>query len=101
MMARIPVDALLETIERRLDEISERQHALAVEKAYLLEQRTPLRLGVASPDAALVQLRSRGIILRGWTSALPRNRRARPMVLRAVAPRRLREALPAPRSETA
>ena len=41
--------------ERRLTKISEQQHALAVEKAWLLEALTPLRLGVVAPDTAVVQ----------------------------------------------
>ena len=37
-------DALVTAIQRRLTDISEQQHALAVEKARLLEQLMPLRL---------------------------------------------------------
>src|SRR6185436_12171913 len=62
-------EALLGAIERRLSEISERQHALAVEKAWLVEQTTPLRLGVTSPDLALAQLKAKGITLRGLAAA--------------------------------
>jgi hypothetical protein len=40
-------EAIGTAIEPRLAEIPERQHALAVEKASLVEQMTPLRLGVA------------------------------------------------------
>ena len=68
-------EALLEAIERRLSDISERQHALAVEKAWLVEQTTPLRLGVTSPDLALAQLKARGITLRGLAAAWAVDRR--------------------------
>ena len=47
---RIETKALLGIIERRLTDISEQQHALAVEKARLLEQLTPLRLGIVAPE---------------------------------------------------
>jgi len=57
-------EVLLEVIERRLAEISERQHALAVERARLAEQLTPLRLGVTSPDLAVALLRAKGVALR-------------------------------------
>lgn len=97
MRLQIQTDVLLQAIERRLDEISERQHALAMEKSYLLEHVTPLRLGVASPDAAVLQLRSKGIALRGLTPAPSRTRR---VVLRAVVSRPLRASLPSPQSET-
>jgi hypothetical protein len=93
-------DVVLEAIEQRLSDISERQHALAWERNYLLEQITPLRLGVASPDATVAHLRSKGIALRGLTAAPSPSRRPRPVVL-AVVSRRPRVSLPAPRSETA
>jgi hypothetical protein len=51
-------EALVDAIERRLTHISEQQHALAVEKARLAEQLTPLRLGIVAPDTAAVQLRA-------------------------------------------
>jgi hypothetical protein len=101
MKTQIQTDALLEAIERRLGEISERQHALAVEKSHLLEQLTPLRLGVASPDVAVIQLRAKGITLRGVFPAPSASRRPRPIVLRAVVSRPVRASLPTPRSETA
>jgi hypothetical protein len=101
MTTRMQTDALLEAIERRLSEISERQHALAVQKNHLVEQLTPLRLGVASPEAALAQLRSKGITLRGWAAAVSASRRPRPVLLRAVVSRRPRPSLPSARSETA
>jgi len=47
---RIETKALLGIIERRLTDISEQQHALAVEKTRLLEQLTPLRLGIVAPE---------------------------------------------------
>ena len=101
MTTQMQTDALLEAIERRLSEISERQHVLAVQKNHLVEQLTPLRLGVASPEAAVAQLRSKGIALRGWAAAVSASRRPRPVVLRAVVSRRPRPSLPAARSETA
>ena len=102
MKSHIETEALLQAIERRLGEISERQHALALERTHLLEQATPLRLGVASPDTAVVQLRSKGITLRGLASASPVSRRPRSVILRAVAsPRARMAALPLPHSETA
>jgi hypothetical protein len=95
-------EALLEAIERRLSDISERQHALAVEKAWLVEQTTPLRLGVTSPDLALAQLRARGITLRGLAAAWAVDRRSPEVVLRAIPPQRSNVTpLPAARSETA
>jgi hypothetical protein len=95
-------EALLEAIERRLSDISERQHALAVEKAWLVEQTTPLRLGVMSPDLALAQLRARGITLRGLAAAWAVDRRPQEVVLRAIPPQRSNVTpLPAARSETA
>jgi hypothetical protein len=102
MKTQIETEALLQAIERRLGEISERQHALAVERTHLLEQATPLRLGVASPETAVVQLRSKGITLRGLVSAPPASRRPPRVVLRAVvSPRPRMVSLPPPHSETA
>jgi hypothetical protein len=77
-------EVLLEVIERRLAEISERQHALAVERARLVEQLTPLRLGVTTPDLALAQLRSKGIALRGLAAAWAVERAPQEVILRAV-----------------
>jgi len=45
MTTAAKITTLLHAIERRLTDISAQQHALAVEKAPLLEQLTPLRLG--------------------------------------------------------
>jgi hypothetical protein len=102
METQTRTEALLEVIERRLAEISERQHALAAEKACLVEQMTPLRLGVASPDLALAYLRSKGIALRGLGAAGASDRRPAQVVLRAVGPRHPKVTpLAAPRSETA
>ncbi|HEX2500577.1 MAG TPA: hypothetical protein VHO73_03910 [Methylomirabilota bacterium] len=103
MEAPTRTKVLLETIERRLTEISERQHALAVEKARLIDQITPLRLGTASPDVALAQLRSKGIVLRGLAAAsAAADRPGQGVVLKAVAPQRAKViALPTGRSETA
>jgi hypothetical protein len=101
MKSQIGTDALLEAIERRLGEISARQHALAAEKNYLQEQMTPLRLGVASPDVVVLQLRSKGIALKGLAPAPAGTRRSRPVVLRAVVSRPLRRSLPSPKAETA
>jgi hypothetical protein len=77
--------ALLGVIERRLTDISEQQHALAVEKARLLEQLTPLRLGIVAPETAVVQLKAKGVTLRGLTAAWSVARRPRPAILKAVA----------------
>ena len=103
MQASTRTEMLLETIERRMAEISERQHALAVERARLIDQITPLRLGIISPDVALAQLRSRGIVLRGVAALWSADRPAQSVVLRAVAPpERVRVmTLPTGRSETA
>jgi hypothetical protein len=76
--------ALLGAIERRLTNISEQQHALAVEKARLMEQLTPLRLGIVAPDTAVIQLKAKGVTVRGFTAAWSAARRPRPAVLRAV-----------------
>jgi hypothetical protein len=78
--------ALLGAIERRLTDISELQHALAVEKARLMEQLTPLRMGILPPDTAVTQLKAKGVTLRGLTAAKSAARRPRPAVLKAVAP---------------
>jgi hypothetical protein len=77
--------ALLGVIERRLTDISEQQHALAVEKARLVEQLTPLRLGIVAPDTAVVQLKAKGVTLRGLTAAWSVARRPQPATLKAVA----------------
>lgn len=92
MTTEAKTKALLAAIERRLTDISEQQHALAVEKARLLEQVTPLRLGVVAPDSALVQLKAKGVTLRGLTAARSRARRPRPTMLKAVAS--IRSAVP-------
>jgi len=80
--------ALLAAIELRLSDISTRQHALAVEKTRLLEQLTPLRLGVVAPDMAMVQLKAQGITLRGLTPLRATAGRPRRVILKAVAPLR-------------
>ena len=58
-------DALVTAIQRPLTDISEQQHALAVEKVRLLEQLTPLRLGILAPDLAVAQLKAKGVST-GW-----------------------------------
>jgi hypothetical protein len=52
--------ALLGAIERRLTDMSGQRHALAVEKAHLLEQLTPLRLGIVVPTPPWSSSRSKG-----------------------------------------
>ena len=89
MTTDVKTQALLGAIERRLADISAHQHALAVEKARLLEQLTPLRLGVLNPNTAVVQLKHKGITLRGLTAAGSATRRPRPPILKAVASMRL------------
>ena len=84
MTIQTETKALLGTIERRLTDISEQQHALAVEKARLLEQLTPLRLGIVASDTVVVQLKAKGITLRGLTVARPAARRPRHAVLKVV-----------------
>ena len=102
MGTQAKIDTLLAAIERRLAEISERQHVLAAEKARLIEQMTPLRLGVASPDLALAQLRSKGIALRGAVGARVSDRRSPEIPLKSVVPLRRSVTTAAPaRSETA
>ena len=94
-------DVLLDAIERRLAAISERQHALAVEKAHLLDQITPLRLGVVAPALAVTLLKAKGITLKGLGVAQSADRPA-PAVLRSVSRGRPRiRALPPARSESA
>ena len=78
-------DALITAIQRRLTDISEQQHALAVEKARLLEQLTPLRLGILAPDMAVAQLKAKGVKLRRLPPAPSADRRPRPATLKAVA----------------
>ena len=92
MTTEAKTKALLGAIERRLTDISEQQHALAVEKARLLEALTPLRLGVAAPDTTLAQLKATGVTLRGLTAAGSAARHPRPAILKAVAP--IRTAVP-------
>jgi hypothetical protein len=81
----VKIEALVKAIERRLAHISKEQHALAVQKAHLVEQLTPLRLGIVAPDTAVVQLRVKGITLRGLTAVRSVARRPRPASLTAVA----------------
>lgn len=85
MRSEAKTTALVGVIERRLTDISAQQHALAVEKARLLEHLTPLRLGIVAPDAAVAQLKAKGVTLRGVTAAWSAARRPRPAVLKAVA----------------
>ena len=101
METQTKTEALLEVIERRLAEISERQHALAVEKACLVEQMTPLRLGATAPALALAQLRSKGIALRGLAAAWAVDRPPQGLVLRAVMSRHPKVRPLPSRSETA
>ncbi len=88
MTTEAKTKALLNAMERRLIDISAQQHALAVEKARLLEQLTPLRLGIVAPETAVVQLKAKGVTLRGLTAARSTARPPRPAVLKAVAPLR-------------
>ena len=92
MTTEAKTKALLGAIESRLTDISKQQHALAVEKARLLEQLTPLRLGVLAPETAVVQLKAKGITFRGLTAASSAARRPRPPILKAVPP--IRPAVP-------
>ena len=85
MTTEAKIKTLLAAIERRLTDISAQQHALAVEKARLLEQLTPLRLGIVAPDTAVVQLKAKGVTLRGLTAAWSTPRPPRPVILKAVA----------------
>ena len=85
MTTEAKTKALLGAIESRLADISKQQHALAVEKTRLLEQLTPLRLGVLAPDTAVVQLRAKGITFRGLTAAWSAARRPQRQILKAVA----------------
>jgi len=78
-------DSLVTAIERRLTDISEQQHALAVEKARLLDQLTPLRLGILAPDTAVAQLKAKGVKLRPLPPAPSADQRPRPAPLKAVA----------------
>ena len=84
MKTSVTAKGLVRTIERRLAEISDQQHALALERTRLLEHVTPLRLGVLAPDTALVLLRSGGITLRGVGVGRAARRRPRDITLRAV-----------------
>ena len=85
MTTEARTQTILGAIERRLTDISKQQHALAVEKARLLEQLTPLRLGVVAPDTAVAQLKAKGVALRGLTAAGSTARRPRRAILKAVA----------------
>jgi hypothetical protein len=84
MTTEAKTKALLEAIERRLTDISAKQHALAVEKARLLEHITPLRLGVLAPDTAVSQLKAKGITFRGLTAQWSGSQRPRRPILKAV-----------------
>jgi hypothetical protein len=86
--ARTQAEALVSALEHRLAAISAQQHQLAVEKSRLVEQLTPLRLGVVAPDTAVVQLKAQGIMLRGLTTARATAQRPRRAMLKAVAPLR-------------
>ena len=77
--------ALLGAIERRLIDISEQQHALAVEKARLVEHLTPLRLGIVASDTVVVQLKTKGVILRGLGAAGSAAQVPRPRMRKAIA----------------
>ena len=84
MTTEVKIKALLAAIERRLTDISEQQHALAVQKAYLLDS-SAVAARVVAPDLALVQLKAKGVTLRGLTAAWSDARRPRPALLKAVA----------------
>jgi hypothetical protein len=56
-------EALLTVIQRRLQEISEVQHALARERAWLLAQTTPLRMFTKTPAVVLAEAEAQGIPL--------------------------------------
>ena len=83
--ARTQAQALVSVIEHRLAAISGQQHALALEKARLVEQLTPLRLGILAPDTAVAQLKAKGVKLRGLWPAPAAERSPRPATLKAVA----------------
>ena len=78
-------DALVTAIQRRLTDISDQQHALAVEKARLVEQLTPLRMGILPPHTAVAQLKAKGVTLRRLPPAPSADRRPRPATLKTVA----------------
>jgi hypothetical protein len=101
METQTRAEALLVVIERRLAQISERQHALAAEKARLADLATPLRLGVTTPGLALAQLRSKGIVLRGSTTTSAVGRPTEEAVLRVVISRHPKITAFSSRSETA
>ena len=84
-MTDAKTEALVRAIECRLTDISEQRHGLAVEKARLLEQLTPLRLGILAPDTAVAQLKVKGVTLRRLPPAPSVDRRPRPATLKAVA----------------
>jgi hypothetical protein len=84
MKTNVSAKSLVRTIERRLAEISDLQHALALERSRLLEHVTPLRLGVLAPETALVLLGSGGITLRGVGTGRATRRLPRDIALRAV-----------------
>ncbi|PYM66903.1 MAG: hypothetical protein DMD79_02015 [Candidatus Rokuibacteriota bacterium] len=56
-------EALLTVIQRRLREISEVQHALARERAWLVAQTTPLRMFSKLPSVVLAEAEAQGIAL--------------------------------------
>ena len=94
-------DALIPAIQRRLTNISDQQHALAVEKVRLVEQLTPLRMGILPPHTAVAQLKAKGVTLRRVPPAPSADRRPRPATLEPVAsirPTRVPLALAGPQS---
>jgi hypothetical protein len=68
----VTASGLLDALERRLAEISATMHALARERAVLQQQTAALRMGVLTPEAALVELRTQGLALTGVTPRLTR-----------------------------
>ncbi|HZS32467.1 MAG TPA: hypothetical protein VFC42_03720 [Methylomirabilota bacterium] len=83
MPISVTAQQLLSAIERRLAEISQIQHALAVERAHLQQHTGPLRLGVLSPEAVLVHLTAHGVRLAGIQVNPRKERRARVALPRA------------------
>ena len=59
-----------------------------MEKARLMEHLTPLRLGIVAANTVVVQLKAKGVILRGLTAAGAAARHPRPPMLKAIAPMR-------------
>ncbi len=78
MLTSLTAEALLAAIERRLARISTQLHALSAERAKLQDQTVRLRMGAITPEAVLLDLKTRGVALSGVGIRTTREKPARP-----------------------